>query len=443
MDTKIIISLLFAFSLFISCKKGADKVDPVISNPSPAASTFDGELASDWLKIHLDLIKSTPGFTPPVAARSLGYSSLALYESVVAGMPGHNSLKGQINGLAMLPLIDTTKIYNWGLVASVAQYTLLTQLFITTSDKNKLKLDSVRVVYENKHKTGSTDEVIDRSVRYGALLATSIFEFSKSDGGSSGHLTNFPKNYVVPNGIGYWKPTGTQLIPLLPEWGNNRPLVKANEVDKLKSPIPFSFEKNTSFFSEAKKVYDTSKNLTSDQKAISNFFADGTGTVTAPGHHFNVVRIIFQKKKSKLDEVALAYVKVGLALNDAFISCWKGKYNYYLMRPSTYINQTIDKNWNPLLSNPPFPEYASGHSTAAGAIVTLLESILGVNYAFEDNTYESLWPNRKYETFTKYGEETSKSSLYGGNQYEFSCTNGYDNGKIIAQNILNLKFKKQ
>jgi hypothetical protein len=441
MNPKIIVSLLFAFSFFVSCKKDSDAIDPLISNPSLPASTFDGELASGWLKIHLDLIKSTPGFTPPVAARSLGYTSLALYESVVAGMPGHNTLKGQLNGLMMLPIADTTKIYNWGLVASVAQYTLLTQLFITTSDKNKSRLDSVRVIYENKLKTGSTDEVIDRSVRYGALLATSIHEFSKTDGGASGHLTNFPQNYVVPSGIGYWKPTSTQLIPLLPNWGKNRTLVKSNEDDKLKKPVDFSFEKNTTFFSEAKKVYDASKNLSSNEKAIANFFADGTGTFTPPGHHFNVARVIFLKKKSKLDEVALAYVKIGLALNDALIGCWRGKYNNYLMRPSTYIKQTIDKNWNPLLSNPPFPEYASGHSTSAGATVVVLESILGASYAFEDNSYEGLWPNRKYDTFAKYGEEISKSSLYGGIHYEFSCTNGYDNGKVIAQNILNLKFK--
>jgi hypothetical protein len=111
------------------------------------------------------------------------------------------------------------------------------------------------------------------------------------------------------------------------------------------------------------------------------------------------------------------------------------------MRPSTYIKQTIDKNWNPLLTNPPFPEYASGHSTGAGATVTILESILGANYSFEDNSYAGALPNRKYDNFAKYGEETSKSRLYGGIHYEFSCLNGYENGKIIAQNILKLKFK--
>ncbi len=442
MKAKFVLITIIAFITFVSCKKGSEDVDPVVVNPSPAASTFDGDLASDWLKIHLALIKSTPGFTPPVASRSLGYASLALYESVVAGIPGHNTLKGQLNGLVMLPIADTSKIYNWGLVASVAQYTLLTQLFLTTSDKNKIKLDSVRSVYETKLKTGSTDEVIDRSVRYGALLATAIHEYSKTDGGANGHLTNFPQNYLVPSGIGFWKPTGTQLIPLLPTWGQNRTLAKTNTEDKLKIPIAFSFEKNTSFFAEAKKVYDISKALSADEKAIANFFADGTGTVTPPGHHFNVAREIFLKKKAKLDETALAYVKMGLALNDAFIGCWRGKYNYFLMRPSTYIKQTMDKTWTPLLANPPFPEYASGHSTSAGASVTVLESILGKTYTFEDNTYEGTLPNRKYETFAKYGDETSKSRLYGGIHYEFSCTNGYENGKVIAQNILNLKFKK-
>ena len=433
--------LIFSISFFVSCKKGTDDITPDNKQVSIATSTFDGAMAADWLNLHLDLIKTTPGFVPPVAARSLGYSSLALYESVVYGMPGYKTLNGQLNGLSKLPTPDTTLEYNWALVASVSQYTLLTQMFVTTSDKNKSKIDSVRKIYETKFKTGTTDEVIDRSVRFGASLATAINEYAKTDGGNTGYANNFPSSFVVPTGIGYWKPTGTQKIPLLPFWGKNRPFVKANVNDNLKEPIPFSFEKNSAFFLEAKNVYDISKSLTADQKAIANFFADGTGTITPPGHHFNIAKKILLDKKSKLDETALTYVKVGLALNDAFIGCWKGKYQYNLMRPSTYITQTIDNKWAPLLANPPFPDYASGHSTAAGAVVAVLESILGKTFAFEDNTYEGIYPNRKYDNLEKYGLETSNSRVYGGIHYPFSCNNGYDSGKIIGKNILNLKFK--
>ncbi|MCP9767281.1 phosphatase PAP2 family protein [Lacihabitans sp. LS3-19] len=442
MKAKFILSLIIAITFFISCKKNTDTIIPVIDNPSVLTSTFEGTMASDWLKIQLELIKSTPGFTPPVAARALGYTSLALYESVVHGMPGYQSLKGQLNGLSKLPIPDSTMEYNWGLVASVTQYSLLQQLYLSTSDKNKSKLDSVRVIYETKLKTGTTDEVIERSVRFGAELATAVFEYAKTDGGATGHLNNFPQNFVTPSGIGFWKPSGSQSIPLLPTWGQNRTLVKENMNDKLNTPVSFSFEKNSSFFVEAKKIYDQSKNLSTDQKAIANYFADGTGSITPPGHHFNVVRKILLENKTSLDEVAIAYAKTGLSLNDAFISCWKGKYYYFLMRPSTYIKQTMDKNWEPFLANPPFPEYASGHGTAAGATVTILESIFGNAYAFEDNTHEGVYPNRKYDSFAAYGSETSNSRIYGGIHYEFSCTSGFDNGKTVAQNILKLKFEK-
>jgi hypothetical protein len=444
---KKLINFLFIWvflSVLYSCKKEGTAVDPTPKKSlSAAASTFDNNVASDWLDMHLYLIKTTPGFAPPVAARSLGYASLALYESVVFGMPNNVSLAGQLNGLATLPKPDTLgKQYHWGLVANTAQYSLLRELFITTSDKNQSKVDSLRLVYETKLKTGSSDAVIQNSIRFGAELANAIFEYSKKDGGSNGHSQNFPSTYIVPIGIGNWKPTGTQKIPLLPYWGNNRTMVKANMNDLLEKPIPFSFEKNSQFYAESKNVYDISKNLTNDQRSIALFFADGAGTSTPPGHHFNVTKLILNQKKAKLDENALVFVKIGLALQDAFINCWKGKYNYNLMRPSTYINEAIDKNWKPLLNNPPFPDYASGHSTSAGAVVKILEDSFGKTLEFEDKTHEGSLINRKFSSFEQYGQETSLSRVYGGIHYKFSCDKGYASGEEIGKNILKLKFGK-
>lgn len=444
---KKLINLIFILGLITvlnSCKKDGSDVDPTPKKSlSATTSTFDNNVASDWLEMHLFLIKTTPGFAPPVAARSLGYASLALYESVVFGMPNKVSLAGQLNGLATLPKPDTlNKQYHWGLVANTAQYTLLRELFITTSDKNQLKVDSLRLVYETKLKTGSNDAVIQNSIRFGAELANAIFEYSKKDGGSNGHSQNFPSTYIVPIGIGYWKPTGTQKIPLLPYWGNNRTMVKSNMNDLLEKPIPFSFEKNSQFYAESKNVYDISKKLTNDQRSIALFFADAGGSLTPPGHHFNVAKIILNQKKAKLDETALVYVKTGLAMHDAFINCWKGKYFYNIMRPSTYINDAIDKNWKPLISNPPFPDYASGHSTSAGAAVQIFEDSFGKSLEFEDKTHEGTQENRKYNTFEQYGQETSLSRVYGGIHYKFSCDNGYNSGKEIGKNILKLKFNK-
>jgi hypothetical protein len=427
-----------------SCNNDTDVVTPTDNTGiSKKTATYESTFAINWLNVHLQLIKTTPGFVPPVAARSLNYAAIALYESVAPGMPGYQSLAGQLYGLTTLPKPDLSLDYNWALAASTSQYTILKEMFLTTSNKNQTAIDSVRKYYETQLKAGLSEAVIDRSIRYGAAVAAAVFEFSKTDGGSNGHLNNFPTNYTLPRGIGYWKPTGTQATPLLPKWGNNRTMAYDNMwLDGLSAPITFSFEQNSAFYKSAKDVFDKSKSLTADQKAIANFFADGSGTVTPPGHHFNVAKEILATQKTKLDKTAEIFVKIGMSLNDAFVSCWRAKYKYFLMRPSTYIKQTIDKTWVPLLANPPFPDYASGHSTAAGACVEILETEFGKTYKFQDNTHEGTWPSRSYESLEQYGQETSLSRVYGGIHYEFSCVNGYESGRQIAKNIKALKFKK-
>ena len=54
--------------------------------PSTAAD-YDAAVPIAYYQLSLDFTKHTAGFTPPVQARAFGYMGLALYESVVAGMP--------------------------------------------------------------------------------------------------------------------------------------------------------------------------------------------------------------------------------------------------------------------------------------------------------------------------------------------------------------------
>ncbi len=154
-----------------------------------------------------------------------------------------------------------------------------------------------------------------------------------------------------------------------------------------------------------------------------------------------MAREIFLKKKAKLDETALAYVKMGLALNDAFIGCWRGKYNYFLMRPSTYIKQTMDKNWTSLLANPPFPEYTSGHGTVSGAMAAVLSDIFGHNYAFTDFSHNArgLKP-RSFASFRDFAEEAALSRLYGGIHYRMSNDGGLKNGNRIGRIACEIKL---
>ena len=61
---------------------------------------------------------------------------------------------------------------------------------------------------------------------------------------------------------------------------------------------------------------------------------------------------------------------LGIGLADAFISCWHVKYEVFLIRPASYIQQYIDPGWQSLIPTPPLPEYTSGHSVASAAAGT-------------------------------------------------------------------------
>jgi hypothetical protein len=56
-----------------------------------------------WLKMQHRLFKGTPDLLPHVTGRIYAYIGLTLYESIVPGMPGHQSIASQLNGELKLP----------------------------------------------------------------------------------------------------------------------------------------------------------------------------------------------------------------------------------------------------------------------------------------------------------------------------------------------------
>ena len=432
------ISSLFLSSFFLtSCKKDVD-----LTPSSKAADTYSADVATKWVDLELKLIKTTAGYTPPIAARALGYTGLALYETVVPGMSGYVSLAGQLKDLATLPQIDATKEYNWALAANTAQYTILKLLYATTSDANKATIDSLKTIMETSLKAGIAQDVIDRSTKFGLDMATAIFDYSKTDGGHEAYNNVFPSDYVVPTGPGKWEPTSTQKIPMLPYWGKNRQFIAANVNVNPIAPYNYSTATTSDFYKEALDVYNISKNLTTAQKDIGLFWADGGGSITPPGHHANIASIVLKKENAKLDKAVETYAKVGIGVSDAFVSCWKCKYIYNLMRPVTYIKSTLDANWTPLIATPPFPEYTSGHSSGSGAASQILTDLFGDNYAFTDNTWEGTFANRSFTSFFAYADEATISRIYGGIHYRNGNEKGITNGKLIGKNVSALKFKK-
>ena len=129
---------------------------------------------------------------------------------------------------------------------------------------------------------------------------------------------------------------------------------------------------------------------------------------------------------------------MGIAEHDAFICCWRVKYQYSLARPVTYIQKFIDPNWHTLIDTPPFPAYVSGHSTEIGSASRVFTATFGANYAFTDKTQVEFGfarVLRSYTSFEQVAQESAWSRLYGGLHYRMDIVNGLDMGKAIGDNV--------
>jgi len=400
------------------------------------------EVATKWFELQLQLIPKTPGFTPPVVSRALGYSGLTLYESLVHGMPNYKSLVGELQELDKLPLPLKGQNYDWEIVANNAQFIITRELYATNHKENTPKIIELRDAINIKLQKGVNEKTFKLSVKFGEDIAEAIYKYSKTDGGYHAEKNNFPKDFKGSPGSCMWTPIGNQ-IALQPYWGNNRTFIKGNADFDLPIPPKCEIGNSSLMFSQALEVYSVGKNITEEQKEIAFFWADDAGkTFTPPGHGISIALQLIKKENFDLEKTAETLCRIGIAVNDAFVSCWKCKFKYNILRPTSFIQTTIDPNWKSLLDNPPFPEYTSGHGTVSGAIAAVLSDMFGYNYHFTDYSHEArgLKP-RSFDSFFEFAQEAALSRLYGGIHYRMSNEEGLKNGKRIGKSACELKLK--
>jgi hypothetical protein len=403
-------------------------------------STYDSQVPNTYFDFSLKLVKETAGFSPPVAARAFGYMGLTLYEAMVPGMPEYQTTEGIMYELHDVTDITPNLDYHWPTVANHAMGLIIDSLFRTMTPANKLKLDSIRNLYNSTFLLTVPPDVYLDSKAFGEAIATDILDYSREDGGHNAFAENFPSGYIPPQGPDLWVPFGNQVC-LQPYWGTHRPFIEADTSTETISPAPppFSTDSGSVFYNYANQVYTTNLNLTPEQTNIALYWADGGGTITPAGHSISMLGNILSTTNANLEVATLAYAKLGIALSDAFLACWKTKFQYNLCRPVTYIRAHIDSTWTPLIGTPPFPEYPSGHSSQSGAMAAVMSDVFGHNYVFIDSTHGvSFGGPRTFGSFDEAAAEAAISRLYGGIHFEFGNMAGLTLGDIVGENVNDL-----
>jgi len=447
-------SVALCIALLITmCKKG-DVAPQQQQQPPPVLP--NASIAQQWAD--MTLYTFTQGKNSPTySSRSLGYIGLTMYECVVHADPSYRSMQLQLTGLSSLPQPDPNTTYEWRLVLNSGVQTILKLLYPTTDNikpETGHTIDSLYQVNLAQYSDSVSTTTVDRSIQYGKDIATAIYQWASTDGGNNAYLTPFDPQSPVPSGPSYWVPPlkgqTVSKFPLHPHWGENRTFSEANGQLPVPPIMQYSTDPNSDYYKTYHDTYELSKHLTRTDQEIAAWWADDpTETFSPPGHSFNLASIAIKKVKPNLIKAAETYARVGMAVADAFICCFKTKYTYYNERPSTYVKSVIDTSWRPFWPEPPFPAFPSGHSTQASAAAAVLTDLYGNDFAFTDDTHqgavrfpfaEPMKP-RQYTSFHQCAEETGYSRLLGGIHTAQDNETGLAEGKKIGGNINRLVWR--
>jgi hypothetical protein len=201
--------------------------------------------------------------------------------------------------------------------------------------------------------------------------------------------------------------------PMLPFFGNVKPfLFDSLTVINVLRPGPPPSTGSDELKKQTSEVLDQTTNATAANLKLVQFWSDGIGTFTPPGHWNAIACEDFLKQNFSEVRWARNLALLNMAEMDAAIVCWDTKYHYFNPRPSQ-MNPSIKS----LTGVPNFPSYISGHSTFSGAAAMILGHII---------------PERT-DAYMQMADEAARSRFVGGLHYnESDCIIGLDVGKNVG-----------
>ncbi len=390
------------------------------------ASFAHADVVTDWNETALVAIKSDRT-APPKAARALAMMHVAIYDAV--------------NGITQTrePYFVNGKPAEGAspeAAAAVAARLVLLRLF----PAQQAAFDAT---YNKVLRTVPPGDGKRASIDWGEHVAQTLLADRAKDGSQATVI------YASRNPIGVWRPTEPAFAkPALPQWPGVKPFAMTSAAQfRPAMPPALTSAAYADDFNQTKQLgARNSTTRTAEQTTIAQFWADGPGTVTPPGHWNVIARELAMQRGNSMEENARLFALLNIAEADAGILCWDCKYACNLWRPITAIqNADLDENlatekdadWIPLLATPPFPEYTSGHSTFSSAGATVLAAFFGSdNITFTTTSDDVPGVMRSFTSFSEAAAEAGMSRIYGGIHFMSANTQGLLSGARLGQFVM-------
>lgn len=361
---------------------------------------------------------------PPYAVRALAYLSVAQFDGLISAWHhkfAYNRPAPYVKDGSIQPAYVDNLIPSYpsdGAVIATVSKRILTQMFpLEAAYLAEKEAEHLRCLLLSGANVQSD---IDAGQVIGDAISTIALARAATDGMRNAQAPKPVSDSLATAALNRfgWQWVNQELpqrpVGLTPLFGK----VKMWSVDNVEEtrPVPPPAVGSPEFEADVRILKDYADNVTEERRRIANFWQDGLGTYTPPGHWNQFGKEFIIKYRLNPLRAARTFAYLNMAMMDGGISCWDAKYYYHYPRPIQVI-----EGFKTIAGTPNFPAYTSGHSvfSAAGAEV--------LAYIFPDEAAQ----------VRAWAEEAAISRVYGGIHWTFDATVGTNQGKVVAGYTLN------
>ena len=382
---------------------GAPREADLVPTPARAAG---GQVVLTWERIAFRTVY-TDGATPiPVGVPILGFTSLAMHDAALTSVRrGGSSERAAV---------------------ATAGHDVLLNYFegARTALNADLRRSMARIPDGPAKRTGH---------RIGRRAAAEMIASRAGDGFGDPSI-----RYTKNPRPGIWQPEpGTEM--LAPWLGSLRPVVLRRLV-QVDGPDPLMSAAYAADFNEVRRLGELdSDNRTPAQTATAQFFNSNSATMVGEA----LVRRLERRPIGLLTTTRI-FAAMHASMTDSIIKCWRLKRTVGFWRPSQAIqgadldgnpDTEPDGGWTPLVPNPPYSDYVSGHACLTGPAVEVIRRTLGEGTPLRLVSANTPTP-RVYPRLRAIERDAFMARIWSGLHFRDAMVDGYRIGHRTAQRVL-------
>jgi hypothetical protein len=465
-----------------------------LGRAQPARAATGDSVVVAWNQQLLGTIKETRT-GPTIAARALAVVHTAIYDAWAAYDPV--AVGTRLGAGLRQPAADRT-LENKTKAVSFAAYATLVDLFPARQASYAQQMADLGYVVDGSDTSPAA--------MVGGAAAQAVLDYRHRDGANQlGDEAGGTPGVAYSDYTGYapvntwdqvkdpdrWQPlciptpppgatecTGRIQTSLTPHWDHVTPFALTSP-GQFRAPGAYTYlgpdgKPSGKYVDQIDKMTQYSKQLDDFRKTTAEYWEDGPGTVTPPGHWNQFAQWVARRDTNTIDEDARLFLALTNALLDASISAWDGKGTWDSIRPISAVrwlqrgkiiqawggpykgpSYIKGEDWIPYRPPndpaPPFAEYASGHCTFSAAAAEVLTGFTGrgnfelkVTIAAGSSRVEPKtdthpgvpakpitlsWTNFRYAA-----EQAGLSRQYGGVHFEHGDKDAREAGSKVGKN---------